>query len=111
MSEIHERIFNMIPDVQLAHIIDELATKITELNERIKLFVSTIYKEAVSYSEETFVSRSFVRLLIFYTLVERFCIERAFQKIRMHQRCKPECKIAPYAMYAFEHLYSDLFSE
>jgi len=77
----------------------------------IKLFVSTIYKEAVSYSEETFVSRSFVRLLIFYTLVERFCIERAFQKIRMHQRCKPECKIAPYAMYAFEHLYSDLFSE
>lgn len=36
MSEIHERIFNMIPDVQLAHIIDELATKITELNERIK---------------------------------------------------------------------------
>ena len=102
MSEIHERIFNMIPDVQLAHIIDELATKITELNER---------KEAVSYSEETFVSRSFVRLLIFYTLVERFCIERAFQKIRMHQRCKPECKIAPYAMYAFEHLYSDLFSE
>jgi len=38
-------------------------------------------------------------------LIERFCIERAFQKVRMHQRCKPECKIAPYAMFAFMYLF------
>jgi len=65
----------------------------------IKLYVASIYKQ---HEEE---GEPFVDLLILYMLIERFCIERAFQKVRMHQRCKPECKIAPYAMFAFMYLF------
>jgi hypothetical protein len=72
----------------------------------IKLYVASIYKQ---YEEEG--EPPFVDLLIFYMLVERFCIERAFQHVRMHQRCKPECKIAPYAMYAYMHLFPSTENE
>ncbi len=71
----------------------------------IKLYVASIYKQHEEDGEP------FVNLLIFYMLVERYCIERAFQKIRMHQRCEPECKIAPYAMFAFEHLFGSTENE
>ena len=49
----------------------------------LKIFVSTLWK----YVDNSF--DGFVYGLIYTTLLERICLERCFQKIRMINRCKP----------------------
>lgn len=45
---------------------------------------------------------TFVYNLIFINLIERICLERGFQKIRMKNRCKPTCKLEKYT---YEMMY------
>ena len=47
----------------------------------VKLFVSTIWKRAKSFED-------FIQRMIYYILLERICLERGFQRIRMKDRCK-----------------------
>ena len=61
----------------------------------VKLFISVIWK---------YVRKDFDRFVIwinYLTILERICLERAFQKIRMKNRCKPYkdflCKIEQIA--------------
>ena len=52
------------------------------LEGKLTLFVSNIY----DYSKQDF--NLFVKCLDYVYLLERICLERAFQKIRMKERCK-----------------------
>ncbi len=58
---------------------------------KITAYISNIWK--CSENPETFTED-----LIFIFLLERICLERAFQKIRLKQRCHP-CVMAPLARY------------
>ena len=58
-------------------------------NGTITIFISSIYKSSMNFED-------FVEWLDFYLIVERICLERAFQKIRMKNRCNP-CKMERYA--------------
>lgn len=60
----------------------------------IKLYISTIWKHSKNFDY-------FVQWIIYYTIVERICLERAFQKIRMKNRCKP-CKMEKYALEMYK---------
>ena len=40
----------------------------------------------------------FVLDIVYTSLLERICLERAFNKIRMKNRCKPFCKMEKYAI-------------
>lgn len=51
-------------------------------NGEVKLFISTIWIHSKSFEH-------FVQACIYYTLIERVCLERGFQRIRMKNRCKP----------------------
>lgn len=55
----------------------------------VKIFISTIYDENNDFDD-------FVSSIIYFTVLERICLERGFQKIKMKNRCKP-CKIKKYA--------------
>ncbi len=57
----------------------------------ITLFVSTLWKEAEGEFDR------FVAELDYVYLLERICIERAFQRIRMNNRCEPYCKLQKIA--------------
>lgn len=48
----------------------------------VKVYISTIWK----WSNENFTQ--FYLALSYITLLERICLERAFQKIRLKNRCK-----------------------
>lgn len=48
----------------------------------VKIFISTIWKE----SHDNFYE--FLLYLDYITLIERICLERAFQKIKMKDRCE-----------------------
>ena len=51
----------------------------------IIIYVSNIWKESTSYI-------SFIYWLIYYDIIERICLERAFNKIRIKGgRCNPCC--------------------
>jgi len=54
---------------------------------KITLFVSTLWEESQGEFDR------FVEDLATVYLVERVCLERAFQRIRMADRCEPYCKI------------------
>jgi hypothetical protein len=58
---------------------------------KITLYVSTIWVNAEGNFDR------FVDTLSYVSLLERICLERAWQKIRMKNRCKPHCKLTPYA--------------
>lgn len=47
----------------------------------VKLYISTIWDFSRNF-------KKFVRISIFLTVLERICLERAFQKIKMKNRCK-----------------------
>lgn len=59
----------------------------------ITFYVSTLWEE----SESDF--NTFVDHLIFLHILERICLERRFQHIKMKNRCKPTCKMAKYAKF------------
>ena len=60
----------------------------------VKLFISSIWKCSKSFEH-------FVQKMIFYIIIERICLERAFQKIKMKNRCKP-CKMEKYALEMYK---------
>lgn len=59
----------------------------------ITLYISNIWKHSKSYGR-------FVVDCIYYIILERVCLERGFQKIRMKNRCNP-CKMEKYAKEIF----------
>lgn len=51
----------------------------------VKVFINNIYRDFPKFN-------SFVRELIYFTLIERICLERAFNKIRIKGgMCNPCC--------------------
>ena len=66
--------------------------KVKQQIPMITFYVSTLWKS----SENDF--DTFVDHLIFLHILERICLERRFQHIRMKNRCKP-CKMWKYAQY------------
>lgn len=58
---------------------------------KVMVYLYELWK--YSENEETLIEE-----LIFIVLLERICLERAFQKIRLKQRCHP-CVMAPLARY------------
>jgi hypothetical protein len=68
---------------------------------KVTLYISTIWNQMqdstpFEYSLDEFFY-VFVDNLIYTLILERVCIERAFQKIRMKDRCNP-CKMEKYAL-------------
>jgi len=57
----------------------------------ITLFVSTLWEDAHGEYDR------FVDKLAYIYLLERVCIERAFQRIRIKNRCEPVCKLLKIA--------------
>lgn len=57
----------------------------------ITLFASSLWKEGRGEFDR------FVAELEYVYLLERICIERAFQRIRMKDRCEPFCKLQKVA--------------
>lgn len=55
----------------------------------VKVFIPNIYSISVDFDD-------FIDWLEFFLIVERICLERAFQKIKMKNRCNP-CKMDKYA--------------
>lgn len=71
----------------------------------ITLFISSIWEDSGCFDD-------FVERLIWVSLTERVCIERAFQKERMKNRCKPICKsgrIADFMLYPDDWEYIRIF--
>jgi len=73
----------------------------------ITLFVSNIYEKSTDFDD-------FIRKYIITQLTERICLERAFQKIRLKNRCK-NCVPSDLAMlmllmleYSKEYFFEDL---
>lgn len=58
-------------------------------NGIVKLHISTIYNNSDDFDD-------FVNYCVFTLVLERICLERGFQKIRMKNRCHP-CKMQKYA--------------
>jgi hypothetical protein len=80
-----------------------------KINGTVTLFVSTIWKTTknnINMLEEGDDSIDlfnwFVDDFIYLHILERICLERGFQKIKMKNRCKPSCKMSPYAGYIFQ---------
>lgn len=73
---------------------------------KVKLFVSNIWKDSLNFNH-------FVANCIYFTIIERICVERAFQKIRMKDRCVPyekngeiySCKMDYIACKMMEELF------
>lgn len=66
---------------------------------RIKLFISVIWKEAIIFD-------NFVALINFYQIMERYCLERCFQKIRIKGgMCNPNCCIQNITINTFNYLF------
>jgi hypothetical protein len=66
---------------------------------KITLFISTIWDQSQGDYDR------FLDGLAYTYLLERVCLERAFQRIRMTDRCEPVCKllrIADLMMYPEE---------
>jgi hypothetical protein len=66
---------------------------------KITLYVSTLWEDARGDEDQ------FLEDLAYVYLLERVCLERAFQRIRMTDRCEPVCKllrIADLMMYPDE---------
>ena len=61
----------------------------------VKLYISTIWSHSTTFED-------FVEKIIYITILERICLERAFQKIRMKNRCKPYCRMEKYAIKMME---------
>ena len=90
----------------------------------IKIFISSIWKWVHSWRwAKYFVDDEaieimlddFVNEMVFVLILERICLERAFQKIRMKERCKPfsdfSCKMEKIAYFMHEDLiYDDIYS-
>jgi hypothetical protein len=66
---------------------------------KIKLFISSIWKD--SKNEENFIIN-----LSYVYLLERICIERAFNKIKIKNRCTP-CKLRPIVSNMINYLLVD----
>ena len=64
------------------------------INGEVKVFISTIWTHSTTFED-------FVEKIIYITILERICLERAFQKIRMRNRCNP-CKMEKYAIKMIE---------
>jgi len=56
----------------------------------VTIFVSTLWRAGKSFEE-------FIEDFIWVVICERICLERAFNKCRMKNRCKPVCKVGPVA--------------
>lgn len=50
---------------------------------KVIIYASTLWKASKNSFE------LFAETLVFFTLLERICLERSFQKFRMRNRCKP----------------------
>jgi hypothetical protein len=61
---------------------------------KVTIFITTLWKwiPKISGNLDNFITE-FINILI----LERICLERGFQKIRMKNRCKPGCKLEKYA--------------
>ena len=74
---------------------------------KIVLFIPSIWDEAVKHSDindpdDCF--RTFVGVTIFSYLMERICIERAHEKIRLKRsKCNP-CAVAPITNKMFDYI-------
>lgn len=68
---------------------------------KITLYVSSMYQEAGNHDD-------FVELLIDIMVCERICLERAFQKIRMRNRCKEFTWKSPGSMIA-TGIFAEIF--
>jgi hypothetical protein len=58
---------------------------------KVTLFIATIW-DTVGEDYERFLEE-----LIWVSIIERVCLERAFQRIRMKNRCEPVCKLLKIA--------------
>jgi len=76
----------------------------------IKMYISSIYKDVKNHS--TFIFNDFVYFFIYYMLVERVCLEYAFNNVRIKGgRCSPykrsPCKAEYIAHKIFDSLKKD----
>ena len=65
-------------------------------NGTIKLFITSIWGISQDFNK-------FLEEMIFTLILERICLERAFQKIRMKNRCNP-CKMERFAVSMYLHI-------
>jgi len=71
--------------VSLYNSISQARWNINKDKGNVILFISNIWKESKNYEH-------FVQWIIYYTLIERICLERAYNKIRIKGgRCNPCC--------------------
>jgi hypothetical protein len=70
---------------------------------KITMYITRIWKETQNDVEK------FTRYLIYYTFLETACIQRAFSRIRMKNRCK-HCKLWNPCMDAIVPLVSEDWS-
>lgn len=55
----------------------------------VTLYISSIWNEAEKFDD-------FLEIFLDTLILERICLERGFQKIRMKNRCKPFTVRSPY---------------
>lgn len=65
-------------------------------NGKIKLFISNIWDNSINEDD-------FIINFCYVYLLERVCIERAFNKIKIKNRCSP-CKLRPIINKMISHL-------
>ncbi|KKL98883.1 hypothetical protein LCGC14_1819970 [marine sediment metagenome] len=83
----------------------------------IKIYITSLWKWVHSWrwtkyfvEDETteIMLDDFINEMVFTVIIERICLERAFQKIRMRERCKPlskfRCKMEKIAYLMCEDL-------
>lgn len=65
------------------------------MNGKVTMYISTIWNYSENFDD-------FVNYIVFIVILERICLERAFQKIRMKGRCNP-CKLEKFAYFMFKN--------
>lgn len=68
---------------------------------KITIYIATLWKWIL---ERDYTLDHFVSEIIFITILERICLERAFQKIRMKNRCEPICSMEKYAVELYREM-------
>lgn len=61
---------------------------------KITVYIATLWKWISEGSGDI---QNFITEFIHTLILERICLERGFQKIRMKNRCSPTCKMEKYA--------------
>lgn len=70
-----------------------------QTNGTVKIFISTLWKYAPNFDD-------FLFQLNYIIILERICLERGFQKIRMKNRCNP-CQMERYAIEMMKPFFQE----